>query len=164
MQSDANRALTNQLPGDVPSLMLPFADKTLLVPTVTVAEIIGYRRARAIENAPEWLMGFIQWREHSVPMMCLEVLCGEPMPEAHRFDRIAVLNYTGMSEDLPFVAIPTVGIPKLERVTSELLNMQDQPPANAFEKARVNLNGDDLVIPEVASLEEAYLSWQRENA
>ncbi|GAA5315837.1 MAG: hypothetical protein AseanaTS_10420 [Candidatus Pelagadaptatus aseana] len=153
--------MENYLPADVPSLMLPFSDKVLLMPTVTVAEIVGYARPEPIADAPDWLLGRFSWRNQQVPMLSLELLTGQALPDAGRYSRVAVLNHTGISDELPFIAVPTVGIPKLERVTEEQLTMQEDGPANSFEKARVNLNGEDLVIPEVASLEQAYLDWQR---
>jgi chemosensory pili system protein ChpC len=159
--TDSRPALENYLPGDVPSLMLPFNDKVLLMPTVTVAEIVGYGQPAPIEGAPDWLLGKFRWRNQEVPMLSLELLSGQPLPDTSLYSRVAVLNHTGISDDLPFIAVPTVGIPKLERVTEDQLTMQDSEPANRFEKARVNLNGEDLVIPEIASLEQAYLDWER---
>lgn len=161
MNLDNGAALLQNLPDDVPSLMLPFFDKTLLVPTVTVAEVVGYRKPDQIEGAPDWLLGLFAWRDQRVPMMSLELLTGQPLAPVSDLSRVAVFNYTGVSEELPFVAVPTVGIPKLARVTADELALQDAGPANVFEKSRVKLNGESLVIPEISALEQAYLSWKQ---
>lgn len=161
MNQDSGAALLQNLPDDVPSLMLPFLDKTLLVPTVTVAEVVGYRKPEQIDEAPDWLLGVFAWRDQRVPMMSLELLTGQPLAPVGELSRVAIFNYTGVSEELPFLAVPTVGIPKLARVTADELVQEEAGPANVFEKARVKLNGDSLIIPEISALEQAYLSWKQ---
>lgn len=161
MNQDNGAALLQNLPDDVPSLMLPFYEKTLLVPTVTVAEVVGYRRPETIADAPDWLLGMLIWRDQRVPMMSLELLTGEPLAPVNDLSRVAVFNATGVSDELPFVAAPTAGIPKLARVTAEELMLQESGPANVFEKSRVKLNGENLIIPEISALEQAYMSWKQ---
>ena len=152
-------ALENILPKDVPCLLLPFAQCTLLVPTVTVAEIVGYSIPTAIEGSPSWLLGEFSWRDQSVPMLSFERLNGDTQPELSMHTRVAVLNHTGLSDEVPFLAVATAGIPKLARVTSEDISLLDQELSNALEKAHVSLNGDNLIIPEIAALERTYIEW-----
>jgi chemosensory pili system protein ChpC len=152
-------ALENILPKDVPCLLLPFAQCTWLVPTVTVAEIVGYSIPSAIENSPNWLLGEFTWRDQSVPMLSFERLNGDAQPELSIHTRVAVLNHTGLSDEVPFLAVATAGIPKLARVTSQDISLLDQELSNALEKAHVSLNGDNLIIPEIAALERTYIEW-----
>ena len=152
-------AIENTLPKDVPCLLLPFTECTLLVPTVTVAEIVGYSTPTPIEGAPSWLLGEFSWRDQSVPMLSFEQLNGDAEPEMSIHTRVAVLNHTGLSEEVPFLALVTAGIPKLARVTSEDISLLDQELSNALEKAHVSLNGDNLIIPEIEALERTYIEW-----
>jgi len=65
---------------EVPSLLIPLAHSQLLVPTVTVAEMIPFQWPDHDSEAPDWYLGNIMWREQSVPLVCYEVLNGEAMP------------------------------------------------------------------------------------
>ena len=152
-------ALENVLPKDVPCLLLPFAECTLLVPTVTVAEIVSYSIPAPIEGAPSWLLGEFSWRDQSVPMLSFEQLNGDADPELSIHTRVAILNHTGLSQEVPFLAVATVGIPKLARVTSEDISLLENELSNALEKAHVSLNGDNLIIPEISALERTYIEW-----
>lgn len=141
---------------DVPSMLLPMADRTLLVPGVSVAEIVNYSYAECPEDAPEWFLGNIIWRKLSVPLVSFEMLNGQPMPRMGSQRRIAVLNNTGVSEALPFIAIPIQGIPSLLRVTpAELADVEDVDLSPAERAAARISTGETVLIPDVSVLERA---------
>ena len=96
-------------------------------------------------------------------MISLELLNGEPAAELRATSRVAVFNNTGVSHDLPFIAISTDGIPKLSQVGSDDLAISERP-AQPFETMRVILDGEELVIPDVTSLEQVYLNWRSGNS
>lgn len=144
----------------IPSLMVPLATRMLLVPTVSVAEIVSCEAAEPIDHGPNWLQGYFLWRNQKVPLISLELLNGEPAVEQRASSRIAVFNNTGVSHDLPFIAVSTNGIPKLSQVGSEDLAVS-ATPALPFETMRVILDGEELVIPDITALEQLYLDWLR---
>lgn len=147
-------------PDVVPSLMIPLAGRTLLAPTVSVAEMVPYTIVESIDNAPDWLLGFFEWRNVKVPLLSFEVLSGEAKAELQPKSRIAVFNNTGVSESVPFIALPTQGIPKLVRVSAEDISVTEGRSCLRFERMHVTLSGDELLIPDVSALEQVYLDWQ----
>lgn len=149
-------------PDVVPSLMIPLAGRTLLAPTVSVAEMVPYAAPETIEQAPDWLLGFFHWREMKVPLLSFEILSGESRPDIQSQSRIAVFNNTGVSDTLPFIAIPTQGIPRLVRVSEEDISVTEGRSCRTFERLHVTLNGDDeVLIPDLSALEQVYLDWQQ---
>lgn len=145
-------------PEIIASILIPLATRSLLVPTVAVAEIVPYHKPRPIGESPDWLLGEFSWRDQRVPLMSLELLCGEQAPELHGGSKVAVFNNTGISDDLPFVAIASAGIPKLVQVSTEDLSVS-QVDARPFESLRVVLHGEEAVIPDISSLEQVWLEW-----
>lgn len=145
---------------EITSLLIPLQGRVLLVPTVTVAEMAAYNRPEPIANAPAWLLGFYHWREQKVPLLSFEVLNGEPCPAPAAKSRVAVFNNTGISDELPFIAIPTQGIPRLARVTDNEITERDDAANKAFDFMQVNVSGEDAVIPDISALENAYLNWK----
>ncbi|UTF59297.1 chemotaxis protein CheW [Gilvimarinus sp. DA14] len=147
---------------EVASLLVPLSDKLLLMPNVTVAEIVPLGELETIDNAPDWLLGQLIWRELSVPLMSLEVLNGHEAPETARNARVAVLNTTGLSEDLGFIAILTQGLPRLARITPSEISERDDLSPEAYDDMVVSWAGETAVIPAVARLEQTYLDYLHE--
>ncbi len=144
----------------VPSLMIPLAGRTLLVPTVTVAEMVPFAQAETVADAPDWLLGDFHWRDLRVPLLSFEVLNGEALPEIQPKSRIAVLNNTGVDEGLPFIAVATQGIPKLVRVSGEDITVNEEESCQSFDRLQATLSGENVVIPDVTALENVYLEWR----
>lgn len=148
----------------VPSLLIPMTGCTLLAPTVSVAEMVPFKQVERVANASDWLLGNFHWRDVPVPLLSFEVLRGQPRPDMDRSNRVAVFNNTGVSDQLPFIALLTQGLPHLARISQGDIAQQYDQPLQAFERMHVSLGDSRLVIPDVAALEHHYLAWQGENS
>ncbi len=156
----APQVLQNFSSQDITSLLVPLAGRTLLLPTVSVAEMAIYKEPSSVPDTPDWFLGFFQWRGLAIPLLSFEVLNGETSPGTRPKSRVAVLNSTGISADLPFIALLTQGIPRLARVTAEEITRDDNGQCKAFETLHVSLAGEKAVIPDVAALEQVYLGLE----
>lgn len=143
----------------VASLLIPLAGQQLLLPNVTVAEIIHVPEIVAVEHTPDWYIGDCLWREQRIPVVSFENLKGEALPDVLRGGRLAVLNATGLHEDLPFLAIVTRGLPRLARVTEEELTSRDQDEPQSFELLAVSWAGEEAIIPDITAIERAILPY-----
>lgn len=117
-----NMPLEPQVIGDeVHCLLIPIVNGQLLLPTVTVAEMIPYRspQLKTDQQMPEWFLGDLSWRGLTVPMLCFENITGQSLPESETYNQVAILNNTGVNPKLPFFAIPATGIPHLSRITPD---------------------------------------------
>src|SRR5690606_5362109 len=104
------------------------------------------------------------WRDLSVPLLSFEALNGETRAQASPRARIAVFNSTGVSDDLPFVAILAQGLPRLARVNSEELQKRESTGQKPFELMSVSWAGEQAVIPDVSSLEQAMVDFLQAKA
>lgn len=146
---------------EVPSLLIPLGGRTLIVPTVSVAEMAPYARVEPEADAPSWFLGYFLWRDQAVPLLSFEDINGEAKPEVQGQSRVAVFNNTGVSDDLPFIGVLTQGIPRLTRVVEEEISTIEDARKKPFELMHVSLAGEVAVIPDVAALEQAYLDYRR---
>lgn len=142
---------------EIPSLLLPLHGRLLLVPTVTVAEMVPMGPYRDVADGPDWFLGYFPWRGCDVPLLSFELLNGETDTPVVAKGRIAVLNNTGVSEDLPFIAIPTVGIPRMSRISADDIKEDTNTPKKPYELMRVTVGVEELAIPDVSALERSYL-------
>ena len=143
---------SDELPTQVASLMLPICEHFLLLPNVSIAEIIGCPSIEAVKNKPKWFLGYIEWRSIHVPIISFEIANGMDPSNVSEPQRVAVLNGITGGNDLPFFCIATQGIPRLTRVYTETIVESDAAEGD-LEFMRVIVNGEDAVIPEVEKLE-----------
>jgi len=146
---------------EIPCMLLPMVEHTLLVPTTTVAEMSAMQPLEAVENAPEWLLGLYEWRGTKIPVVAIETINGGGQPQLNTSGRIAVLNNSGVSEDLPFIAILTQGIPRMARVADEDIVENEDASRRAFDIMAVKVGMEEFYIPDVTALEMAYLNFHQ---
>ena len=144
---------------EVYSLLIPVTGAKLIVPRVSVAEVTGFLRPKPVRNAPEWLMGLINWQGQEIPLVSFEGLCGRKVPERANRTRIAVTHAIGEQLNPPVIAILTQGYPYLVRVNPAVLSVDtendfgtDGPVLN-----RVRMANERPFIPDLEAIEEKIL-------
>lgn len=132
-------------------LVVPLADRTLLLPNVAVAELIGYRAPPALAGMPEWFLGQVAWRDLRLPLLSFEAASGAKAVVGDGA-RIAILNALGGRANVKFIALLVQGIPRSLRVTEDL------PRADValapLELAAVKVDDAVLRIPDLEGLEQ----------
>lgn len=151
------QALENQGTSEVASLMIPIASGLLLVPTVTVAEMVPFKFPEKADGLPDWYLGNFRWRDQMIPMISIEGLNGEEVPAFSSDCRIAVLNNTGVDERLPFLGLATQGIPRLSRVKAEEIHQTEDVELKTFDLMSVYHAGESVIIPNIEAIEKAIL-------
>lgn len=137
------------------TLMLPLADRSLVLPNVAVAELIDYQVHQPVLGAPNWHLGMIVWRDLQIPLVSFEAACGAPAVVGDHA-RIVVLNCLS-DGPLQFMAIVIQGVPRSCRVDSQL-SYVDVPLA-ALELAAVQITDRVARIPDLDGLERLLLSY-----
>jgi chemosensory pili system protein ChpC len=132
-------------------LLLPLADRTLLVPNVALAELIPYRAPQASQGLPAWLLGQVAWRDLRLPLLSFEAAAGGEArigPGA----RVAVLNALGGRPHVKFIALLLQGIPRSLKLEADL--PRANAPLAALELDSVQLGTDVAKIPDLVALEQ----------
>ena len=142
-------------------LLLPLNADIALLPNAAVAEVIPYTEPMTIEDAPDWLVGFINWRERRIPLVMFEAASDGKVGRIHRGCRIAVLNTLNGNNELPYIAMVTQGLPSLQIVRSNMIQYADRPTEQRQSiKAYVNLNGVAAIMPDIDELESRLMRIQ----
>lgn len=136
------------------SVLIPLHNKSLLLPNVSMAELIAFRKPLPSEKTPDWHLGSLSWRGVSIPVISFEMLNGGAANSDYSRARIAVFNNVGVSEKLPFFAVVTQGIPRsLKLVNADIAKDATKPgPAEA---AIVTVKGEVASIPNIDFIESA---------
>jgi len=143
--------VSSEAPATLNCLLVPLADRHLLMPNVTVAELIAYRQPQATPGLPAWLLGQVQWRDLNLPLFCFEAADGGEARLGAQA-RVVVLNALGGRDHVKFIALLVQGIPRPVKVDAGL------PRANValglLELDAVNLGDVQARIPDLVALEQ----------
>ena len=127
--------------GSLTGLLLPLADRYLLLPNVAIAELIGWQRDPS-SDSPPWHLRQITWRDHQLPLISFEAACGGPLVIGERA-RIVILNTLGGDPALKFIALVVQGIPRSYRLDSQLSFVD--VPLSPLERAAVQVDRKSVV-------------------
>ncbi|MGB1951987.1 MAG: chemotaxis protein CheW [Marinobacter sp.] len=135
-------------------VIIPMNGRQLLLPNVTIAEVVDYASNDAGANTPEWLVGHLDWRGLELPVISYDAANGATLtiPGDNR-GRIVVLNtVSDHHQQVPFMALVTQGIPSQTRLTEEQIRRLDGE-AGPADLMQVEVEGDTAWIPNLEYLE-----------
>ena len=135
-------------------VMIPVGGRQLLLPNVSIAEVVDYASNDAGAGAPDWLAGHLEWRGLSLPVISYDAANGGNLsiPGDNR-GRIVVLNsISDNNKNRRFMALITQGIPSQVRITEEHLKQLngENGPADLMQ---VDVDGEAAWIPNLDYLE-----------
>jgi len=141
----------NDRTSQVTGLLLPLADRHLILPNVAVAELIDYQPGAFDLDTPPWYLGLVTWRERQIPLLSFESACGQKTVIGERA-RIVILNALGGRPELKFIALLVQGIPRSYKLDSQLSYVD--VPLCALEQAAVQIQEHVAKVPDLLALEE----------
>lgn len=155
--------LTNETTNDaLACLLIPIQGGRMVLPNVTVAELIPFQSPEAAPNTKDWLLGTIEWRGTMIPVISFEEFSGAKKGLAAQDLRIAVVNApNGESGKMRFFGMVTQGIPSLVKLEEAAIKENQNSVLEKGQKMAVTLETGHAVIPDLDMLEAAILaeSW-----
>jgi chemosensory pili system protein ChpC len=135
-------------------VMIPMNGRQLLLPNVSIAEVVDFASSQAPEDGPQWLAGMLDWRGLNLPVISYDAANGgEPVATGGSRGRIVVLNTIGEHHDtVPFMALVTQGIPSQTRLTEDQVKRLDGETGSA-DLMQVDVDGETAYIPDLGFLE-----------
>ena len=134
------------------SVLIPLHNKALLLPSVSMAELIPFRKPSPSEKTPNWHLGSVSWRGVSIPLISFEVLNGGVANADFSQARIAVFNNVGSSGKLPFFGVVTQGIPRSLKLVKEDIT-KGATKLGPAEAAIVTVRDEEASIPNIDFIE-----------
>jgi chemosensory pili system protein ChpC len=135
-------------------VLIPLADTMLLLPSVTVAEIVPWRTIRKHPQAPAWCLGAFVWRGETLPVVQFERINGAADGTAASRGRcLVIMNRTRHRNGRPFYALSAAGLPRIVHLTGE--DVTNLPVRlGAAETATVRLGTESAVVPNLSFIED----------
>ena len=136
-------------------LLIPLADERLILPRVTVAEVMTWQPPDKVTGTPAWHLGTIQWNGRVVPVISFEAMCGNAVPTPGGRTRIAIIVGVGGQLTGGYYGIVTQGFPQLVRANPDVLkpelneSFSDRSPIIC----RVRMLNESPLIPDLEYVE-----------
>jgi len=129
-------------------VILKINDDELLMPNASVAEIVPIKNIINVANKPGWMLGYLDWRGHSVPLISFEAMGSVRMPSLATGEvKAAVLFSIGEDDNLPYMSILVQGKPTVVNVKAEdLVANKDEITHPAIEQKVIMADGTYSVI------------------
>lgn len=144
-----------QTRGVIHCLTIPLNNETAILPNSAIAEVISFKEPAPVDDAPEWFLGYVDWREKRVPLISFESVSGKEIGSAKKNSRICVLNTLNGSTQIPYVGILSQGIPSLAIVQEQ--GMEDKESSDESRPAvgaYVEVGGVNALIPNIDEIEQ----------
>ena len=105
---------------EIKCIILKINGDELLMPNASVAEIIPIKNIINVANKPAWMLGYLDWRGHSVPLVSFEAMGAVRMPSlATGSVKAAVLFSIGEDSNFPYLSILMQDTPSVVNVKEE---------------------------------------------
>lgn len=154
--SQTNQASQSGQSSELRGVLLPLEDTCLLLPNLAMAEVVGYREAKTIANAPEWLIGKISWNQRQIPLVSFDRVLGFSVANPGYRARIALCHVPSEKAAMPLVGILCHSIPRLARVNSDTLtDDKDYLPLPSMMLRHVQYAGEEAWIPDLEAVADA---------
>ena len=147
----------------LPCLLIPMQGGRIVLPNVTMAELIPYQVPQATTTEVEWIVGAIEWRGTMIPIISYESFCGQRTGPQGQDLRVAVVNApNGETGGLRFFGLITQGIPSLIKLEEAAIKENHNGNLLKGQKMAVTLETGHAIITDLDMIEQAILKekWQ----
>lgn len=143
----------NDATEQVRSLWIPLREVSMLLPHVAVAEVGSYRVPVEQPDTPDWLLGAIDWHGQAVPVISLELLCGDELPANPVYSRLIIINSVRAESPVRHYAIVAAALPRSVQIDSDTVDDFENCQLPAIH-CRVYIGREQAVIPNLDYLQE----------
>jgi len=149
-------ATTPDVPeADIRGVVIQLTGARLLLPNAAIAEVLSYAPPEPVAGVPEWLLGRMRWRGWQLPLISFSRLAGLADEQGGLGSKVIVFKALGGNTKAPYFAILTQGFPRLVTVSRAGLSVDvDGDALPLAVQARVTLNQDDALVPDLVAIEK----------
>jgi chemosensory pili system protein ChpC len=151
-QKELNGPLPEAQLEEVQCVVIPLLNSSVLLPNVCIAEILPWRRVKALQSVPDWLIGLLGWRGETLPVVNFEMLNEHPEARIANGRCLVIMNRAGLKRGPSFYAIVAEGLPRLVQVAAEDLT-PGADVAGPYSASDVKLGTETVIIPNLEAVE-----------
>ena len=144
----------SEQPEQIRCVLLKVNENVLMLPNSALVEIVPVRNIINVANKPRWMLGYLDWRGNSVPLVAFETMDGVRMPSLANLDvRAAVVYAIGDDKKIPFMAFLVQGVPQVVNVTTDEIEVDAETVTHPAVSQKILLKGTQVSVVEMLKLE-----------
>ena len=140
------------IPDQVRSLWIPLREVNMLLPHVAIAEVGNYRVPEEEPDTPDWLLGTTDWRGQIIPVISLELLCGDKIPANPVYSRLIIINSVRTDSPVHHYAIVAAALPRSVQFDNTIVDDVEACDLPVLQ-CRVYIGREQAVIPDLDYLQ-----------
>ena len=144
----------SEQPEQIRCVLLKVNENVLMLPNSALVEIVPVRNIINVANKPRWMLGYLDWRGNSVPLVAFETMDGVRMPSLANSDvRAAVVYAIGDDKKIPFMAFLVQGVPQVVNITADEIEVDAEAVTHPAVSQKILLKGTQASVVEMVKLE-----------
>ena len=149
--------MTNLTTDFILCMLIPLRKHYLLLPKVSIAEVIPMPLTIKETQSPSHYIGKYQWKSYPLTILDLEYLIEKKAPSRRVASKLCVL-YGAHNNQLKAYALACYGPPQLLYLNESALKLiDDDVPESVFLHCKVHIANKVAYIPSLEKLEEIVL-------
>lgn len=151
---------TDFMSSNIPLMYLPLTVDGLLMPDVAIVAVSSRDQVKRKDDGPEWLIGNINWRGSTIPVIDFDILNGHSPSEdmGRRIDKVVIVASTADHGHLPYYAISISESPQMLFASDDEIHLHEARPRGRAEAMSVSVKQFTGGIPNVAWIEQHLLA------
>lgn len=137
---------------NVEVLMVPWQNTHLLLPNVSVVELLRMRDIEVDHTEDKNLNGHFSWRNRILPLLDLGAILGIEAEVKGSKPRVLICHNFESNNDCGFFGIETHGIPNLSILDEGKFEMLDMPDGDLPLVAKIQMDERTAYVPDMEKL------------
>jgi chemosensory pili system protein ChpC len=135
-------------------VLLNINEDKLMLPNSALVEVVPVRNIINVANKPRWMLGYLDWRGNSVPLVAFETMNGVRMPSLANQDVRAAVVYTiGADKAIPFMSFLVQGAPQIINVGEEDIVADESAVTHPAVEKKALVRGEQVSVVAMDKLE-----------
>ncbi len=138
---------------EVHCMLIPSEPETLVLPTSVMAEVIDYQQPMAMDSAPPWLLGEIEWENRQVPVFSFSALINaNDVGEVPGKSKIMILKSLSESARIPYLGVLLDDLPRPISIKEGDIEETGDDKKSLGVYRRVTVDEQEAIIPDLDRL------------
>jgi len=133
-------------------VLIPTAQRLLLLPNVCVAEVLPAQRLQTLDDLPAGRLGYLDWRGQQILVLQPADFLPDAAAAAPPARVMVVMNRVHPGPGGEFYALAASGLPRMVQLAVEDLNRRDDA-CTSIDAMHVTVGTEAATIPDLAFLE-----------
>ncbi|MDH5765864.1 MAG: chemotaxis protein CheW [Gammaproteobacteria bacterium] len=135
-------------------VLLSVNEAQLVLPKKAVAEVVAIKNIINVANKPGWMLGYLDWRGKSIPLVSIEAMGGVRMPSLASGNVSAAVVYViGENAPFQFMSFLVQGTPKVVNLKSASVVADEEEMQHPVIDQGVLIHGEKAGIVDLEKLE-----------